>query len=352
MPFLSVIVPVYNVEAYLKECLDSVIFQTFKDIEILCVDDGSTDGCPEILRQYAEHDSRIRIISKTNGGLSSARNTGIDHARGKYLYFLDSDDLITENSLEIISSCLSREPVDILEFCRKVFYEPGLPLDPFEEKSFRNGTYPEILTGEEMFVRLSRNRDYTCMVPTRVWSAEFFRQNHFRFHEGVIHEDEAFTLCSTLAAKRYRRIPDICYSRRVRANSIMTGSKAAKSIAGCLTAHEDISVFLQDRTTRGLPGLSQDAMDYVFRCQASLLLSVRTRLDVLSPKEKKELMTSFGYNLESRIKEAETYLQRAEAEDERKARGLAGKLLSPFRCIYENGPFYTLKKVLQRFRRK
>ena len=89
---VSVIIPVYNVEPYLKQCMDSVVGQTLKDIEIICVDDGSTDGSLDILREYAAEDNRIQIIEQKNAGAGAARNNGMRHATGKYLSFLDSDD--------------------------------------------------------------------------------------------------------------------------------------------------------------------------------------------------------------------------------------------------------------------
>ena len=97
---LSVIIPVYNVENYLRECLDSIINQTVKDIEIICVDDGSTDSSPDILKEYQNKDSRIRIITKENGGQASARNLGIKEAQGEYIVFIDSDDFIESEMLE------------------------------------------------------------------------------------------------------------------------------------------------------------------------------------------------------------------------------------------------------------
>ena len=92
MAKVSVIIPVYNVEPYLKQCMDSVVGQTLKDIEIICVDDGSTDGSLDILKEYATEDSRIQIIEQKNAGAGAARNNGMRHATGKYLSFLDSDD--------------------------------------------------------------------------------------------------------------------------------------------------------------------------------------------------------------------------------------------------------------------
>ena len=91
MPKISVIIPVYNVEKYLAECLTSVVNQTFKDIEIICVNDGSTDNSPKILKEFAQKDSRIKIINQENQGLSAARNTGLDVATGEYVSFIDSD---------------------------------------------------------------------------------------------------------------------------------------------------------------------------------------------------------------------------------------------------------------------
>lgn len=94
MAKVSVIIPVYNVEPYLKQCMDSVVGQTLKDIEIICVDDGSTDGSLDILKEYATEDSRIQIIEQKNAGAGAARNNGMRHATGKYLSFLDSDDFL------------------------------------------------------------------------------------------------------------------------------------------------------------------------------------------------------------------------------------------------------------------
>lgn len=94
MPTISVIVPVYNVEPYLRQCVDSILGQTFRDFELILVDDGSPDGCPAICDEYAKMDSRVKVIHKENGGLSSARNAGLDVAKGKYIAFVDSDDWI------------------------------------------------------------------------------------------------------------------------------------------------------------------------------------------------------------------------------------------------------------------
>ena len=114
MALLSVIVPVYNMEKYLSRCLDSIIDQTLQDIEIVCVDDGSTDSSPVILQSYAEKDSRIHIISKQNGGLVSARKAGVKAATGKYIGYVDSDDWIDPVMYESMCDCADNHQADMV----------------------------------------------------------------------------------------------------------------------------------------------------------------------------------------------------------------------------------------------
>ena len=101
---ISVVIPVYNVEKYLEQCLDSVIAQSFEDIEVICVNDGSTDSSLEILKRYANNDSRIKIISQKNKGAGAARNVGIENAAGEYVYFMDSDDYLNADAFERLNS--------------------------------------------------------------------------------------------------------------------------------------------------------------------------------------------------------------------------------------------------------
>lgn len=110
---ISVIVPVYNVEEYLKQCLDSILEQTFSNYEVILVNDGSTDSSGLICQEYAEKDSRIRYFEKENGGLSDARNYGIEQAQGEYLTFVDSDDFLDKMHLNVLYTALVNNNVDI-----------------------------------------------------------------------------------------------------------------------------------------------------------------------------------------------------------------------------------------------
>ena len=124
MKNISVIIPVYNVEKYLSDCLESVIQQSMREIEIICVNDGSTDNSYNILSEYADRDSRILIMNKENGGLSAARNTGYKKASGKYILFLDSDDYLSSpDVLDLLYKKAEKEEVDQLYFDAEVIFE-------------------------------------------------------------------------------------------------------------------------------------------------------------------------------------------------------------------------------------
>lgn len=126
MPAISVIIPIYNVEKYLRRCLDSMLAQTFTDWQAVCVNDGSPDGCAEILAEYAARDARFTIVTKENGGLSDARNAGFPHATGEYIMYLDSDDFIHPQTLEIAYYFAQRDGSDIVSFTYDRFYRPQL----------------------------------------------------------------------------------------------------------------------------------------------------------------------------------------------------------------------------------
>lgn len=126
MPAISIIIPVYNVEKYLRRCLDSVLNQTFTDWEAICVNDGSPDGSAAILSAYAARDARFKVITQENGGLSDARNTGMKHATGEYILYLDSDDFIHPQTLEITHFLAKRDNSDIVSFTYDRIYRPQL----------------------------------------------------------------------------------------------------------------------------------------------------------------------------------------------------------------------------------
>lgn len=183
---ISVVIPVYRVERYLEKCLDSVLNQTFKDLEIILVDDGSPDRCPEICDEYAKCDERIKVIHKNNGGLSSARNAGIEKASGEWISFIDSDDYIANDMLENLFNAASNAEADI-SMCNFLCIDTDGNTSRFLED--RKLLENEIITGHEALLRLF-DKGHVCY--TIAWN-KLYRHKLFesiRYPEGKIHEDE------------------------------------------------------------------------------------------------------------------------------------------------------------------
>lgn len=254
MPKVSVIIPVYNVEKYLRECLDSVIHQTLHDIEIICVDDGATDRSFEILKEYEEKDARIQVIHQENGGLSVARNTGMGVAKGEYLYFLDSDDMIIEEALEELYHESKKNELDILYFDAKIFYENSdlwQKFSRFEEIGNRKKEYPSITSGADLFAQFVFNDDYSVSLCRQFIRNAFLKGIHLTFYPQILHEDNLFTFISILQAKRTKHVKKAYFLRRVRVNSIMTKPKSYKNFQGYFTVFVEMLKFCINHTFDG-----------------------------------------------------------------------------------------------------
>ena len=219
---ISVIIPVYRVEAYLNACVESVLAQTYPNFEIILVDDGSPDNCPRLCDEFAARDSRIRVIHKENGGLSSARNAGIDAARGGLLAFLDSDDLWTPVFLERLYGALTECNAD---FAVCLF------------RRFR-GEPPKELPETEKTVSLSRQEAFECLFDGRnenmvVAPNKLYRRKLFdavRYPLGQIHEDEAVIHELIGNAKTAAWVEEGHYLYRQAPDSITTGKFSLKRL--------------------------------------------------------------------------------------------------------------------------
>lgn len=236
----SIIIPVYNVEQYLSECLDSVLRQTFPDWEAVCVNDGSTDGSLAVLHDYALKDERIKVISQENKGLSGARNTGIAESKGDYLFFLDSDDWLADNSLEILSRHIDGQ--DFIAFNGKRVFESG------ETEPTDAGIVENALSGWAYFERyvLQSNRFAFVCVVLRLYRRTFLVENNLWFKEGIYHEDNLFTPLVCYAAQEVISIPDVLYFYRIRQGSIMTAGNVKRS-RDIIAVANQLAGFFQDK---------------------------------------------------------------------------------------------------------
>ncbi|MCI5792185.1 MAG: glycosyltransferase [Lachnospiraceae bacterium] len=229
MKRFSIIIPAYNVEEYVGECLDSVLNQSFSDFEIILVNDGSKDGTPEICKRYADKDSRIRYYSKENGGLSHTRNYGIDKALGEYLYFLDSDDILEERALEKLNTIIEKENPDIIvtrfrmlnNINGELTYSSKIP-----DKILNNLSLSTVEKYEQCCLYGDIPLTATFIVP----KLKYINENSFRFCNGILHEDELWTPQIFLNAKTVSFCNESCYRYRINRNGSISNKIGERNL--------------------------------------------------------------------------------------------------------------------------
>lgn len=203
--FFSIIIPVYKVEQYLPKCVDSVLAQTFSDCEIILVDDGSPDNCPKICDEYAEKDNRIKVIHKQNGGLSDARNAGINSATGKYVLFLDSDDYLYSNTvLQEISESIKKS--DFPDICY-------LPNEYWSSnpKSINSKYKDETISIKKFLNRVIKNYYLHTAGTQFILKLDYLKKYNLQFKKGILHEDELWFAQILLNANEVHICPCVFY---------------------------------------------------------------------------------------------------------------------------------------------
>lgn len=224
---ISVIIPVYNVEQYLRECIDSVLKQTYKNFEVILIDDGSTDKSGEICDEYVAKDRRVSVTHKENGGLSVARNTGYSLAKGEYIYFLDSDDWILQETLEELIVTAKNENADFV-FCDSASFIDGEENTKIEQRYIRKHSYKTDV-GQKVFAQLQVNKEYHSAVPLMLFKTKFLKEKNISFLQGILYEDILYTYEVFNKASRVAQNSKVFYQRRYRSNSIMTSKKKKKN---------------------------------------------------------------------------------------------------------------------------
>lgn len=217
MKKISVIIPVYNTEKYLKQCVDSVIYQEYKELEIILVDDEAQDSSPKICDEYAKKDQRVKVIHKKNGGLSDARNTGIKHCTGEYILFLDSDDYWDDKRFisELVKE-VEEYPVDILNFRYKKFFE-------------NNQNYISCLSSVEEISEKDKNQVlekmldhglYISSACNKMLNTAFLKDNQLFFKKGITSEDIDWCARILIQCKTISYVNEEAYVYRQRDSSI------------------------------------------------------------------------------------------------------------------------------------
>ncbi len=266
-PAVSVIIPVYNVERYLRECVESVLSQTFRDFEIILVDDESPDGCPKICDDYAAADPRIRVIHKKNGGLGFARNSGLDVARGLYVCFLDSDDVIDPQTLSCCYEIAEKEGADEVRYLFKRFSDKEIDIAPVDiahakivSASGPERVDPLLNVIAPLLYPPRLDVETTCSSCTALYRRSILEGASIRFHSEreLISEDYIFNIEVAYAAGRivYTNLPFYCY--RTNSNSLTSTVRADRVEKGIY-----FSKFLAEMMeNHGMPDASTYAMGF------------------------------------------------------------------------------------------
>ena len=266
MPKASVIVPVYNVEAYLEKCVQSILRQTEQDFELLLVDDGSTDSSGQLCEELAKKDSRIRVIHQENQGLGGARNTGIREAKGDWLLLVDSDDWIEPEILEKTLEAGLREEADMVVFPFRSVDEEGRELAVFREN-----------VPLDRALSLKERKDILLTAPVawnKLYRTAFFRETGLAYPSRVWYEDIRTTPKLMALARRMVFISDIGYNYLQRQGSIMNSGKVARNVE-IIEAFDDILPWFREH---GLFAEYRQELEYLAVFHAYLTASVRVIL--------------------------------------------------------------------------
>lgn len=246
---VSIIIPVYNTEQYVRAAVESIMRQTLCAIEIIVVNDGSTDRSMHILTELAREDARIRVYEQKNQGQSVARNHGLSQASGEYIYFMDSDDLLELEALEQCYDLCEAKQLDFASFDAVSFYEDN-EQHHLKLSYKRIGMSEELVyTGMEamnMQLSLCQFSPSPCL---NVIRRSFLEVHNLRFYPGIVHEDQLFIACLYLQAQRVGFLCHPFFRRRLRPNSVMTSSFAWRNAEGYLTVAQELLQFAEEQDT-------------------------------------------------------------------------------------------------------
>ncbi len=234
---LSIIIPVYNIYEYLTDCLNSIINQITDEVECILVDDGSMDGSEVICDQYAKKDERFKVIHKENGGLASARNTGIDYAKGKYLSFVDGDDRIANNSINQIIQWINNTNADFC-FMQAIKFYPDGTFSPLGDEIYRSALIKK--DREQLYRYLSSRPKYPGSACTKIYSKDFIKKNNLYFpRDKRYSEDLGFIRDCILKANIIEALDFPFYEYRQNRRGSITDQKTSKNFF-------DLTLFIKE----------------------------------------------------------------------------------------------------------
>lgn len=290
---ISIIVPIFRVEKYLPKCINSLIEQTFKNLQIILVDDGSPDGCPDICDAYAKVDSRIIVIHQKNSGVSAARNAGLTQASGEYIGFVDPDDWVAEDMYEGMLNAIHREEAD-LAICGYDYYEENGHVD---EKRLYYVRTDELITQKEV---MNRFADMPPTIRHGVWNKLFKRSilGEQRFIEGMHSSEDVLFLNEYVRKIRNAVIVHQPYYKNlVRKGSATHGGLSINSLADSFVAHDQMYY----DTVRTYPDLKNHCLAFLLDVCTLKYNEAYRKLNTVPDNRRKEA--------EKRLREMRRYIK-------------------------------------------
>lgn len=243
---VSVILPVYNVAPYLEETFESILHQSLEEIEVIAVNDGSTDGSEDIIRRYEQQDARVKAFSQANRGQSAARNEALRHATGQYVYMMDADD--TLNDSDALRTCYDyaeRNQADFIFFDGESTTDDGAQRTSWNTKRTHLVDEDKPYDGEQLLRQMLETETHNCVVWLLLIRRDFLDAIRLRFYEGIIHEDELFTAILTLSSRRVFGLKRSFVSHRIRQASTMGISYSKRNMNCYLTVADELLRFRQ-----------------------------------------------------------------------------------------------------------
>ncbi len=293
---ISIIIPVYNVEKYLRKCLDSIINQTYKKLEIILIDDGSTDNSGKICEEYAKKDDRIIVIHKENAGVSSARNRGIELANGKYIGFIDSDDWIEENMYETLYQNLLQFDVDI-SMCNYSIIRNHKKT--FHKHDLEDGI---LIDNKKEFFELLRLNYYKGFLWNKLFKSEIIKE--MRMREPIyVCEDLLFIAEVATKCKNFYFDNQCLYNYLIRENSAITGKVNHKKVS-VLEAYKNIILIVKEYSKETMTkyefdffrwknDITRQLKDKKLEEENDLLYKKLMKSNIIKPKEKIEILLRY-----------------------------------------------------------
>lgn len=289
MDKISIIVPIYNVEKYLEKCIYSIINQTYKNLEIILVDDGSTDNCYRICDDFQKKDKRVIVLHKKNGGLSDARNAGLQLATGELIGFVDGDDYIRNDMYEQMYKCMKNKKVDIVE-CKCI----NVRNEKEEEVNDSSKTY--LYDGKAALKLMMSSKKKIQKPRLSVWSKLFKREviERLKFPVGKVHEDIVFEAKAFLNAKKVCILDKQLYCYNIREGSIMNSGFSKKDLDKLILMQERTEL-LKQRKLNDLVEVSEinyyeTVLRYYYLASINKTINIKQKLEELLKKDKYRIL--------------------------------------------------------------